>query len=92
MKVIIHHIKRFSILCGIIILFSVSKNLYSQSCGSCNGQKTTCGLPGCDLACDDCEGPDIPVDNGVWLLISAGGLVMLYFAAKKMRQMQSVNS
>lgn len=92
MKSIIQHLQRILFICGIIVLFSFSKRVNAQDCFNCDGDKTTCGQLGCDFQCFDCEGPDIPVDNGVWLLISAGGLVMLYFASKKFKQIQSVNS
>lgn len=64
-------------------------NLQAQSCGACDGQKTTCGEPNCDFDCPACEGPSIPVDNGVWVLLLSGGLAIVYFFGKRKSLLQT---
>lgn len=57
--------------------------LFAQDCFNCDGEKSTCGQLGCDFLCDDCEGPDIPVDNGVWVLLASGVLAFIFFVGRK---------
>jgi hypothetical protein len=92
MKSLIQYFHRVLFILSISLVLSFSQSVFAQDCFNCDGDKTTCGQLGCDFQCEDCDGPDVPVDNGVWLLMSAGGLVMLYFAAKKFRQVQSTSA
>lgn len=64
----------------IVLITYLSNPVYAQSCIACDGDKTTCGLPDCDITCNDCNGPDIPVDNGVWLLVIAGVILVSYWS------------
>lgn len=64
-------------------------SLQAQNCGACDGEKTTCGEPNCDYECPDCEGPSIPVDNGVWVLLLSGGLAIVYFYSKRNSLLQA---
>lgn len=86
MKCLISLIKnKVSILVLLGFLF-FQTNLFAQDCFNCNGDKTTCGQLGCDFECFDCEGPSIPVDNGVLILLASGVLAFVFFVGRKKQQ------
>lgn len=83
MKCLIHLIKNRLSTLAFLGLLLFQTELFAQDCFNCDGDKTTCGQLGCDFLCNECEGPDIPVDNGVWILLGSGVLAFIFFVGKK---------
>ncbi len=82
MKILSNKLRKNLWVMALLGLFFFSSTTMAQSCFACDGEKSTCGQLDCDYECEECEGPDIPVDNGVWILLTTGVLAVLFFATK----------
>lgn len=78
---------------GFVLMFQVNL-LVAQECSGCDDpdDAANCGDIDCEFACPNCSNssppaPDIPVDNGIGVLIAAGlGLGGLVFYRAYRRQ------
>jgi hypothetical protein len=84
---------------GLLLTLNFSL-VWAQECSNCNDpdDATNCGDPACDFACPNCSNslppaPDVPVDNGIGILIALGigltGLVVYQSYQNKAKQVQS---
>lgn len=84
--------KLLSYILGLVLLISLN-TLSAQICTGCDDpdDASNCGEVDCEFACPNCSNssppaPDIPVDNGIGVMIAVGmGLagVVLYRAYQK---------
>jgi hypothetical protein len=82
MKLFLRTLSKNLLVFALLGLFFFNADISAQTCFACDGEKSTCGEPNCDFECPDCEGPDIPVDNGVWILVITGALAVVFFASR----------
>jgi hypothetical protein len=73
----------------LIFLFSFTQAI-GQVCGGCAGGVgefwDNCGTVGvCELGCVGCPEPDMPVDQGVLLILGAGLAIIAYTYYKRTR-------
>jgi hypothetical protein len=81
-----------TLILGFVLLFQVNIVL-GQECSGCDdpNEAANCGDLDCEFACSNCSNsappaPNIPVDNGVGVLIAAGiglGGLIFYRAYRK---------
>jgi hypothetical protein len=91
--------KILTLVLGIFLTFNLSL-VWAQECSGCDDpdNAANCGDIDCEFACPNCSNsappaPDIPVDNGIGILIAVGiglsGLVVYRAYNNNTKQVQS---
>lgn len=91
-------LRKVLIATSLMMVFMLQfSTVYGQVCTECFGDELNCGANNCDFACEICSdvlppSPDVPVNNGIGILIAAGmGLAGLVFYRKVMKQATEIS-
>lgn len=75
-----------------LIFLLTAPNVTAQICTGCDDpiEATNCGAPDCEFACPECNvlppEPEVPVDQGILIVLAGGVAILSYGAYRKLHQ------